>query len=91
MHGRPVPLLASSEDFGPWTAARFQSQEARDRFLCGVSTLTSGEVEVKTMPNEDRGALVRWRPGKFLGLNDLAYAHGGRIIVTLARRRARLT
>jgi hypothetical protein len=25
--------------------------------------------------------LVRWRPGKFLGLNDIAHACGGRIIV----------
>ena len=33
------------------------------------------------MPDENRGALVRWRPGQFLGLNDIAYAHGGRISV----------
>lgn len=31
------------------------------------------------MCHETRGALVRWRPGKFLGLNDVVYAHGGRI------------
>ncbi len=33
------------------------------------------------MDDEGRGALVRWRPGKFLGLNDVAYAHGGKIAV----------
>ncbi len=39
------------------------------------------------MIDEVRGALVRWRPGQFLGLNDIAYAHGGRIVVTAGRRR----
>jgi hypothetical protein len=34
------------------------------------------------MLDEVRGALVRWRPGHFLGLNDIAYAHGGRIVVS---------
>jgi hypothetical protein len=33
------------------------------------------------MLDEVRGALVRWRPGQFLRLNDIAYAHGGRIVV----------
>jgi len=27
------------------------------------------------------GAQVRWRPGRFLGLNDIAYSLGGRIVV----------
>ena len=74
-----VPLA----ELGPWTAARFQSQEARDRFLHVVTTRQTSEVdvEVKPMPDEGRGALVRWRPGQFLGLNDVAYAHGGRITV----------
>ena len=39
------------------------------------------------MPHESQAALVRWRPGKFLGLNDVAYAHGGRIIITPTRAR----
>jgi hypothetical protein len=33
------------------------------------------------MPDDGLGAQTRWRPGRFLGLNDLAYAHGGRIVV----------
>jgi hypothetical protein len=83
-------LPISLADFGPWTTARFQNEEARDRFLCGVATLEGSEVEVKSMPDEGRGALVRWRPGQFLSLNDVAYAHGGRIIVAERRRRMRL-
>jgi hypothetical protein len=38
------------------------------------------------MPNEGLAAQVRWRPQRFLGLNDIAYAHGGRIVVTMVRR-----
>jgi len=34
------------------------------------------------MLDKVRGALVRWRPGQFLRLNDTAYAHGGKIVVT---------
>jgi len=83
-------LFVPVAEFGPWTAARFQSQEARDRFLCSVAALQTTDVDVNPMPDEGRAALVRWRPGQFLSLNDVAYAHGGRIIVTLARRRARL-
>jgi hypothetical protein len=82
----PAPLV----EFGPWTAARFQNQEARDQFVGGFETLDGYEVEVKSMPNEGRGALVRWRPGHFLGLNDIAYAHGGRIILTVVGRHMRL-
>ena len=44
------------------------------------------DVEVEAMNDESRGASVRWRPGKFLGLNDVAYAHGGRITVTPRHR-----
>ena len=75
---RPIPLA----EFLPWTAAHFPTQEIRDRFLLLVAaTLPSGDVEVEPMRREVRGALVRWRPGKFLGLNDAAFAHGGRITV----------
>ncbi len=75
---RPIPLA----EFLPWTAAHFPTQEIRDRFLLLVAaTLPAGDVEVEPMRHEVRGALVRWRPGKFLGLNDLAFAHGGRITV----------
>lgn len=70
-------------DFASWSAARFQTEEARDRFLDFVKTHGTGGVEVVTMPDDRRGALVRWLPGHFLDLNDIAYSHGGRIIVRL--------
>ena len=77
----PIPLTT----FAPWTAAHFQTQEIRDRFLNVAATLPARDVEVKPMLDEVRGALVRWRPGQFLQLNDIAYAHGGRIVVTAGR------
>lgn len=88
---RKFPPFAPSAEFGPWTAARFQSREARDRFLCCVAALQRTDVDVNPMPDEARAAWVRWRPGQFLRLNDVAYAHGGRIIVTSIHRRARLS
>ena len=81
----PIPLAA----FVPWTGARFQTEEARDRFLGVVATQHTSEVEVKPMPDVGRGAWVRWRPGRFLGLNDIAYTHGGRITVRVTPRRGR--
>jgi hypothetical protein len=80
---RPIPLA----EFAPWTAAYFQTQEIRDRFLHVAATLPARDVEAEPMLDEIRGALVRWRPGQFLGLNDIAYAHGGRIVVTAGRGR----
>ena len=80
MHVRKPPIALA--EFVPWTAAHFQTQETRDRFLRDAALLQTSDVEVEPMPDESRGALVRWRPGKFLGLNDIAYAHGGRINVT---------
>ena len=77
----PIPLTA----FVPWATAHFQTQENRDRFLHVAATLPVRDVEVEPMPAEIRGALVRWRPGQFLRLNDIAYAHGGRIVVTASR------
>jgi len=74
------------QDFVPWTAARFQTEEARDRFLSVVATRQTS-VEVERMADENLGAWVRWRPGQFLGLNDVAYAHGGRIVLSVTRRR----
>lgn len=75
---RPIPLV----EFGPWTAVHFQTREIRDRFLRLVAaTLPARDVEVEPMVDDLRGALVRWRPKTFLGLNDIAYAHGGRIAV----------
>ena len=77
-----------SPGFVPWTTAHFLTEEARDRFLSVAATLPEADVEVRPLPDECRGASVRWRPGKFLGLNDVAYAHGGRIVVILAPRNA---
>jgi hypothetical protein len=77
--GKPKPI--PSAEFVPWTAVHFQSQEIRDRFLCVAATLSARDVEVEPMLDEIRSALVRWRPGNLLALNDIAYAHGGRIVV----------
>jgi len=78
---KPIPLTA----FAPWTAAHFQTEQIRDSFLDVAATLPICDVEVKPMLGEVRGALVRWRPGQFLRLNDIAYAHGGRILVSAGR------
>ena len=78
MHIRKHPIAL--DEFVPWTAAHFQTQETRDRFLRAAATLPASDVEIEPMPDESRGALVRWRRGKFLDLNDIAYAHGGRIV-----------
>jgi hypothetical protein len=77
----------SEREFGPWTAARFNTQTARDAFLTGVATLEANDVEGVPMPQEACGALVRWRPGRFLGVNDLAHANDGRIILPASRQR----
>ena len=77
---KPKPI--QRDEFVPWTAAHFQTQEVRDRFLALVAaTLPACDVEVEPMADEVRGAMVRWRPGSFLGLNDAACANGGRIAV----------
>ena len=75
---KPVPIPLT--EFVPWTAAHFKTQEIRDRFLHVAATLPARDVEIEPMLDEVRGALVRWRPGQFLRLNDIAYAHGGRIV-----------
>ncbi len=85
----PVKHIPPVLDFVPWTAARFQTEEARDRFLSVVATRPTNEIEGKPMPDEGRGARVRWRPGQFLGLNDVAYTHGGRIMVAATARHLR--
>lgn len=75
---KPGPILLTA--FTPWTTAHFPTQAIRDRFLDDAATLSARDVEVEPMLDEVRGALVRWRPGQFLRLNDIAYAHGGRIV-----------
>ena len=82
---KPDPAVPS--EFVPWTAAYFGTQEIRDRFLRAAAILPEGGVEVAPMLDVVRGALVRWRPGQFLSLNDIAHAHGGRIIVAAGRVR----
>lgn len=74
----------------PWTSASFTSRDSRDRFLVAVATLPPDEVEGEAMQDQSTGALVRWIPGHFLGLNDIAYAHGGRIILGGRSRRESL-
>ena len=81
-----VKHLPPLPDFVPWAAVRFPTEEARDRFLSVVAARSRNEVEGEPMSDEVRGARVRWRPGQFLGLNDVAYACGGRIIVAAIHR-----
>ena len=83
-YSKPGPI--PSAEFVPWTAAHFSTPEIRDRFLRVAATLPMGEVQTEPMPAQIRAALVRWRPGQFLRLNDVVHAHGGRIIVTPGRR-----
>ena len=85
MHIRKPPKHIPLPEFVPWAAAHFQSEGIRDRFVHVAATLSARDVEVEPMLDQVRGALVRWRPGNFLGLNDVAHAHGGRIVVTAGR------
>jgi hypothetical protein len=80
---KPKPISVS--EFTPWAPAHFRTQETRNQFLDLAATLSECDVEVEPMPDKNRGARVRWRSGQFLALNDLAYAHGGRIIVMQRR------
>ena len=91
-HREPVrkpPALLPSANFGPWSSVRFPSKDARDEFLGEVPALSTGEVQVEVVcvPGEDHTVQVRWRPGQFLRLNDVAYAHGGRLIHPMGRGR----
>ena len=74
-------------DWGPWSVARFQTVDARDGFICSVANQPDGGWGAECMLDDELGAQVRWRPGRFLRLNDLAYAHGGRIVVAIAQHR----
>lgn len=85
MHTRkPKPVPPS--DFTPWTGAHFQTEAFRDCFLRrAASELRAGDVEVEPQADDRLVAMVRWRPGSFLELNDLAHANGGRISVSVGR------
>ena len=85
-YSKPGPIPSAA--FVPWTAVHFHTSEIRDRFLSVAAALPVGEVEAEPMPAQIRVALVRWRPGQFLRLNDIAYAHGGRIVVTASSHSA---
>lgn len=80
-HIRKPPVTGPSIEWGRWTPARFQTEVARDGFVCSVANKQERGWEAEVMPDDDLGAQVRWRPGRFLGLNDMAYVHGGRIVV----------
>jgi hypothetical protein len=74
---------------GGWaapTVARFPDQRSRDGFVCSVAASKDSAWEVKPSAGDGRVAWVHWRAGHFLSLNDLAYAHHGRIQVTVVRR-----
>lgn len=85
-HRRKLPAV-EQDNWGPWSAARFQTEAARDGFLRSIENRQDEGWAAQAMPNESLAARVRWRRQRFLGLNDIAYAHGGRIVVTIARRR----
>jgi hypothetical protein len=69
------------DEWSTWVYAHFQSQAARDGFMDSVALFHDTGWCAKAMPRDVRGARVCWRKGSFLRLNDLAYAHGGRIVV----------
>jgi hypothetical protein len=85
-HVRKPPASGPSIDWGPWAAARFQTEDARDGFVCSVADTQDGGWDAEVIPGDGLGAHVRWRPGRFLRLNDVAYSHGGRIVINLKQR-----
>jgi len=84
-HRKKVPLGNMPGAWGPWTAVRFSNEEARDRFFLAVASNADDGWGAEPALEDGLGAWVRWRPRQFLGLNDIAYAHGGRIVVTVAQ------
>ncbi|HEX5041518.1 MAG TPA: hypothetical protein VFV75_01365 [Candidatus Polarisedimenticolaceae bacterium] len=78
---RKIPPDELPDEWSSWASARFQSREGRDGFLHAVTQLPETEWGAEAMVGDVRGARVRWRRGWFLRLNDLAYSHGGRIVV----------
>ena len=80
-HARKPPTDGPSIDWGPWATVRFPTEVARDEFVGSVASKPDAGWGAEVMAGDQRGAQVRWRPGRFLRLNDVAYAHGGRIVV----------
>jgi hypothetical protein len=73
-------------DWAPPTVARFPDEASRDGFLRSVAGSSTDQWDVKPVADDVRLASVRWRSGHFLGLNDMAYAQQGRIVLTQVRR-----
>ena len=79
---------AAADAWGPWAPVRFQTIGARDEFLVSVAARADSAWTVQAMTEDGRGAQARWQRGSFLRLNDVAYAHGGRIVVQVTPHRA---
>src|SRR5882672_6886855 len=86
-HIRKPPVDGPSIDLGPWTAARFQTELARDGFVSSIAAKHDEGWGAEVMTDDGLGAQVRWRQGRFLGLNDVAYAFGGKIVINSLQRR----
>ena len=78
---RKVPVSQLTDEFRPWAPVRFRTEGARDEFLHAVECTHNVAWGAEATTGDVLGARVRWRRGSFLPLNDLAYAHGGRILV----------
>jgi hypothetical protein len=87
-HIRKLPARGPSIEWGPWSAAHFSNRNARDGFLSAVANNVADEWEAKSELDDDLAVWVRWRPGRFLRLNDLAVSHRGRIVFTVEPRQA---
>lgn len=73
-------------DWAEPTVARFPDEESRDGFVRSVAESADAGWEAKAIVDDVCMASVRWRLGHFLGLNDMAYAQHGRIVLTAMRR-----
>jgi hypothetical protein len=82
---RKPRVLGPLIDWGPWSVARFQTEQARDGFVFSVANAQDSGWRAEVMPDDGLGAHASWKPGRFLGLNDVAYAHGGRIVVARSK------
>ena len=78
---RKTPFRDLAGEFRPWAPVRFRTEGARDEFLHAVACTCNVAWGAEAATGDGLGARVRWRRGSFLRLNDLAYAHGGRILV----------
>ena len=86
-HPKTPVAKERTDDWVPWTVAYFPGRVSRDAFLESVERARNAAWAVQADPDDFKVARVRWRPNHFLGLNDRAHAHHGRIIVAIASRR----